>query len=562
MYAPSDLDADLDYPQNAADLNQPDRPEPASLSLSSEDNVFNRPSAGRSMTNNETSVKTAYSDDDPYIQPYATYRGEEGDRDDSETNPTRQTEAHTPTSVGGDSNIQGTHNPPVKLCELVENLVERSKGLSVGTSWPISAFGTTYTTGYPVVDTTYTIAPPAVDTSYTTTQPVVNSTYTTGHPAVDTTHPTGHSAVDTTYTTPEPAVDTTYTTSHPVVDTTYTTSHPAVDTTYTTGQPAVDTTYTTGHPVVDTTYTTGHPVVDTTYTTGQPAYTTPFPHTEGVRLKSEKVTFISNGFDCTRSVCGIAFGVAVSADNEIYLPDPVYKQVKVFNMDGVFLRVFPTTVPGKSKSKMQMSPVDVTIDESGYLWVVGSETGWSTSKFVYVVKYSPKGRPLSSFNITSPSYRPTIAVSNNNILLSARPKLVHIFSPVGRLYRAFQSFDDRYMNYITSDNKGHIIVALWNGKIRVYNRYGRRLLQFSGGGLEKEEPHSLSAICTNSLDQIIVANKRKNRVDMFTSRGEFIRTVVNTPRPCGIAIGPEGQLVVTNDHNCTVTIFPRQTVFP
>ncbi|KAI8519552.1 hypothetical protein Bbelb_028090 [Branchiostoma belcheri] len=586
--------------------------EPASRSASSEGNSFNRPSAGRYMANRETSVKTAYSDDDPYIQPYATYRGEEADRDDSEINPTRhsrQTEAHSPASVSEDSNVQGTHppqitgrprpmhvqnpphlriipqQPPYGWACRKEGIVALTAVLLVASTiagiiaapvsifkMNISGFGTTYTFGYPFVDTTYTIAQPAVDTthttghpsvdtSYTTAHPAVDSTYTNGHPAVDSTYTTGHPAMDTTYTTAHPAMDSTYTTVQPAVDINYTTAHPAMDTTYTTVYPAMDTTYTIAHPAMDTTYTTAHPAMDTTYTTAQLAYTTPFVHTEGVRLKSEKVTFISNGFDWTQSFCGIAFGVAVSADNEIFLPDSVYQQVKVFNMEGVLLRVFPTVVPGKIKSNIRMSPVDVTIDESGYLWVVGSETGWP-SKLVYVVKYSHKGRPISSFHIPSSSTRPTIAVSNNNILLSARPKLVHIFSTDGRLHRAFQSFDRRYSNYITSDSKGHIIVAVWNGKIRVYNRDGRLLLQFSGGGSEKVEPYSLKAIRTNSLDQIAVANFKKHRVDMFTSRGEFIRTVVNTPRPTGIAIGPEGQLVVTNDYNSTVTIFPRQTVIP
>ncbi|KAI8502746.1 hypothetical protein Bbelb_194480 [Branchiostoma belcheri] len=50
--------------------------------------------------------------------------------------------------------------------------------------------------------------------------------------------------------------------------------------------------------------------------------------------------------------------------------------------------------------------------------------------------------------------------------------------------------------------------------------------------------------------------------DMFTYRGKFVRTVVNIPNPWGIALGPEGQLVVANTKDNTVTIFPRDLVFP
>ncbi|KAI8506561.1 hypothetical protein Bbelb_159880 [Branchiostoma belcheri] len=312
MYAPSDLNADLDYPENAADLIQPYRPEPASLPASSEDNVFNRPSAGRSMTNNETSVKTAYSDDDPYIQPYATYRGEEGDRDDSETNPTRQTEAHTPASVSEDSNIQGTHNPPgtgrpqtmhvqnptylgnvpqqppsVWTCRkvaiiaviaalLVASTIGGIIAAFISTAASSSIFKMAACDSYgvssckPIPTATFTSGRPAVNTTYTTGYPAVDTTNTTSQPAVDTTNTTGYPAVDTTNTTSQPAVDTAYTTGHPAVDSTYTTGYPAVVTTYTTAYPAVDTTYTTGHPAVVTTYTTGHPAVDTTYTMSCP----------------------------------------------------------------------------------------------------------------------------------------------------------------------------------------------------------------------------------------------------------------------------------------------------
>eukprot|EP00058_Branchiostoma_floridae_P022614 XP_002608104.1 hypothetical protein BRAFLDRAFT_91418 [Branchiostoma floridae] len=65
----------------------------------------------------------------------------------------------------------------------------------------------------------------------------------------------------------------------------------------------------------------------------------------------------------------------------------------------------------------------------------------------------------------------------------------------------------------------------------------------------------------NSWGHILVAYPLTQRVDMFTSQGDFVRTVVKTPLPTRIAIGPRGHLVVTNIFDNTVTVFPPQTPF-
>eukprot|EP00058_Branchiostoma_floridae_P010078 XP_002595566.1 hypothetical protein BRAFLDRAFT_64644 [Branchiostoma floridae] len=69
---------------------------------------------------------------------------------------------------------------------------------------------------------------------------------------------------------------------------------------------------------------------------------------------------------------------------------------------------------------------------------------------------------------------------------------------------------------------------------------------------------TIKGVLVDTLGQIVVANEGTGRVDMFTSEGEFVRTVVNTRFPAGIALGPHGHLVVTNRIDNTVTIFPPQ----
>ncbi|KAI8484865.1 hypothetical protein Bbelb_374620 [Branchiostoma belcheri] len=71
-----------------------------------------------------------------------------------------------------------------------------------------------------------------------------------------------------------------------------------------------------------------------------------------------------------------------------------------------------------------------------------------------------------------------------------------------------------------------------------------------------QHPASQS-ICLDTSGRIIVANSKDNRVDMFTSQGEFVHTIAIITYPRGIAMGPCGELVVTSTSTNTVTIFPR-----
>ncbi|CAH1257882.1 TRIM71 [Branchiostoma lanceolatum] len=110
---------------------------------------------------------------------------------------------------------------------------------------------------------------------------------------------------------------------------------------------------------------------------------------------------------------------------------------------------------------------------------------------------------------------------------------------------------------VSSDNEIYVADRETRRFVQVYNREGHRVVRFRIGTGKGNYPQG---ICTDSLGNIIVANLDKNRVDMFTSRGEFVRTVARTKPPNGIAIGPDGQLVVTHLERDIITIFPRQTV--
>ncbi|KAI8514769.1 hypothetical protein Bbelb_073600 [Branchiostoma belcheri] len=199
----------------------------------------------------------------------------------------------------------------------------------------------------------------------------------------------------------------------------------------------------------------------------------------------------------------MAYGVAVSADNEIFVT--VLSKIQVFSINGIYLRHFPTALPGEN---VFILAYDVAIGiEPGHLWVVGAilESG-AREGHVQVVKYSRIGQAMKKFDVscTKPFHPPVIAidVANNKIIVG----------------------------------QGKTVKCMIQTALR---------------------------ICRDKMSNIFVADDENNRVDMFTSRGKFIRTFANIKDPSGIAMGPDGEMVVTSaEMESTVTIFPRHMVLP
>eukprot|EP00058_Branchiostoma_floridae_P012638 XP_002598126.1 hypothetical protein BRAFLDRAFT_85656 [Branchiostoma floridae] len=253
-------------------------------------------------------------------------------------------------------------------------------------------------------------------------------------------------------------------------------------------------------------------------------------------------------------------GVAVSADNEIFVVDTSNKRVQVFSITGTYLRNFPTEVPGKDK----MLPYTVAIGvEPDYLWVAGIIKR-STQQCIHVVQYHKEGQPLKNFDLRNcmkylPSPEIAIDVRNNKVILGVRD-MIMMFQPNGSIVRSFRVITDRLafpIIGVASDCEGNVVLGDWDGRIEVYNHFGNKIhvLEFLGTS------GKYGGISVDPLGRIIVANTLDNRVDLFTSRGKFVRAVVNPKNPRYIAVGPDGQLVVANTIDSTVTIFPSHVLF-
>eukprot|EP00058_Branchiostoma_floridae_P002418 XP_002587906.1 hypothetical protein BRAFLDRAFT_87294 [Branchiostoma floridae] len=249
-------------------------------------------------------------------------------------------------------------------------------------------------------------------------------------------------------------------------------------------------------------------------------------------------------------------GVVVSPSNEIYVADGGNRRVQVHNTEGVYLRHFPTVVPGTGDKDME--PHGVCMDGNGTLWVVGQgETA------DHVVQYSTDGTVMARFDLKKIGYCRGIAVDmrTNHILVTDPDHgAVHVFRPDGSLVRTVRHprGEMTHPQYVTVDGEGNILVSDWGTHcVYVYDEPGKFLFQFGGEGSGEGQMIGPYGICTDSSGHILVADYGNERVQIFTRHGEFVRTVRTGFLPEGLTVGPEGQLVVTSSDKATVTVYPN-----
>ncbi|XP_035657780.1 tripartite motif-containing protein 3-like [Branchiostoma floridae] len=248
-------------------------------------------------------------------------------------------------------------------------------------------------------------------------------------------------------------------------------------------------------------------------------------------------------------------GMAVSADNEIVVADVHNRRVQVFSTEGVFLRLFPAALPGtvSGTDGQLMYPTEVDIDQQGHVWVVGVVKFPSMASAVSVVDYQD-GLPVAMFDVKRDASYPKIAVDRRSgkIIVEAASEIL-MFQPDGSFDRSFKPGDSGIL-YITTDLWGNIVMTDLSTSVKIYNQAGHLILTFATNG----KPLGVS---TASRGYIIVGDLVGGRVEVFTGAGEFVRTAADVTNPWAIAVGPAGDLVVTNTIDNVVTIFPRRIVF-
>ncbi|XP_078613586.1 uncharacterized protein LOC144883161 [Branchiostoma floridae x Branchiostoma japonicum] len=259
-------------------------------------------------------------------------------------------------------------------------------------------------------------------------------------------------------------------------------------------------------------------------------------------------------------------GVLVSYDNEIFVSDMGNRRVQVFNMEGVFLREFPTVVP---KTAHVMKPYDITIDGSGHLWVLGRDGAAE-----FVVQYNKEGKtqesdgqPTNKFSLPPSGRARGIGLdrSRQHILVTggdASSAVVKILEHDGSLVREFgQDGVLKHPRDVTVNKDGNILVLDKDPKfVHVYDKEGKLQNSFGIPGTGDGQMKAPRNICHDNAGNIVVADWGNRRVEMFTSKGEHMRHVGirdGMGQVHGVAIAPDGKVVVTDWVNHEVTILPN-----
>ncbi|CAH1240998.1 TRIM3 [Branchiostoma lanceolatum] len=272
---------------------------------------------------------------------------------------------------------------------------------------------------------------------------------------------------------------------------------------------------------------------------------------------AQKVTLCEKGSGTGQFISPA--GVTVSDEGEMFVADIGNQRIQVFTLQGTFVSQFPTVMSGEQK----MGPEDVALDGKGNLWVVGE-----TESAEFAVQYNKQGRLLRKFDLQNTGCYRGVAVDTrrNHILITQTTRdwgntqgEVLVFRPDGTLVRTVgQQQGTKHPWYITVDGEGNILVSDNNNYcVYVYNEDGQFLFQFGGEGSGEGQLKCPEGICTDRAGNIIVADWGNHCVEMFDKTGKFLKHITtDMEEPCAVAMAPQGQLVVTDDGNNTVSIFP------
>ncbi|XP_078573683.1 uncharacterized protein LOC144860388 [Branchiostoma floridae x Branchiostoma japonicum] len=252
-------------------------------------------------------------------------------------------------------------------------------------------------------------------------------------------------------------------------------------------------------------------------------------------------------------------GVAVSEEGEIFVADYRNQRMKVFSLQGTFVRQLLLFGPGGQK----MYPHDVAMDGEGNLWVVGN-----TETAEFAVQYTKQGRAWRKFDLQKTGWYRGVAVDTRktHILITQTKEglfnkhgEVQVFKPDGRLVQTIgrkQGMKNPW--YITVNREARkILVSDWgNNCVFVYNKDGQFLFQFGCWNSGEGQLYHPCGICTDRVGNIIVANGKGSPLELFDKTGRFLKHITtDIQAPQAIAMGPQGQLVVADWARGTVVIF-------
>ncbi|XP_066270578.1 tripartite motif-containing protein 2-like [Branchiostoma lanceolatum] len=281
-----------------------------------------------------------------------------------------------------------------------------------------------------------------------------------------------------------------------------------------------------------------------------------FPKTPSNRVASTSRVVRVGGPECGQGALEEPSGLAVTSDKKILVSDWAKQVIQVFDQNGRFVRNVNLNDRGK------VSPGRLAIDSrSGRIYLqctVPCNTG-RDKKIVKVL--SDKGRHL--FQLGSGLRRPhgvsCHTATGNIAILDTELRMVVIMSRDGE--RQMSTFGCNLehnapppicLDSIAVAPNGDIVMAdWWYSCVKVFDPEGHVRFTFGSPGERGGQLNHPGGVCVDSRGNIIVADERNGRVQMFDASGNFARVLASRSDglefPNCVAAVDDGKIAVTDD---------------
>jgi DNA-binding beta-propeller fold protein YncE len=210
----------------------------------------------------------------------------------------------------------------------------------------------------------------------------------------------------------------------------------------------------------------------------------------------------------------VPYGIAVDADNNIYVTDLERKRIAVYNADGKFKKYI-----GRFKDEGEFElPRSIAIDRAtGRIYLADT-----ARNFVLILDLD--GKTLAEVgkrgggNGPAEFMEPTeVALYGNEVfVLDRRNERIQVLDLGGHFRRQFKlgGSGTSDANGMAFDTQGRLFVPSLSW-VEVFNREGKLLFRFGQSGERAGEFNLTKGVCTDSKDRVYVMDSGNHRIQVF-----------------------------------------------
>ena len=250
----------------------------------------------------------------------------------------------------------------------------------------------------------------------------------------------------------------------------------------------------------------------------------------------------------TVALLHFAKGLAFDGANRLFVADSYNHRVQVFSPDTAQLLESFATTSGTSKSSIIVYPQCLAIDDDRQRLLVSNTYAHGVQALslvdhtLVVSDTTPSGAPVLDFKypygvaIDRHLDRVIVAdASNHRLRILAAADLSLLFD-IGHHGPRPLEFKSPFGVAIDKQLRRVIVADSFNNRIQVLSAIDMTFLfEFGEYGSESGRFREPRAVCVDNASRIIVADTKNNRLQAFTSRGEFYARFDCGAAPQGVA---------------------------